>query len=1208
MKRQPRSPTQQQPPDSRVWQSSPVGSSLNARRNDNRSPVDEASHAVPTKRHDTQLFRNLSWTRPRSPPAEPVTPVVSEVAQRAGQDFNPEIEKAEVNGIKNVPTGPASKGCNPPVPQSILQLPHLFIPSRSIPALPTTTPHLAKLVQRHGPVHVVVDDTGYFIAFADSVEGRSKLHQCEKAHNNELLFGMYRIAMKQYPLGQPHSQNLNDYQSSAKLPTAETSPIRAAEGDTVLAKDLIANACGANRCVYERDAHDPEPSAKILGEDDNIMSGTDCRPLTSQPILANPYTKPLQPPRLLKNSPARPVSPLDSTSSISGRTGSDISGMGPRRCHVCKTRSGLDNLVKCTTCSRRYHRRCHTGKSIPAVIDDQWQCQRCERKKIPPRDTRPPHVGHSVDAQAASPPKKESTIPDVGLDGSLDHEQTTLFPAEQTEAWKLPDQVEHQQHRSPSPVPHPSVDAVVPHQMTTAATSMAPQPDPEQVQVELPHSEDVHFTEAQDLVEKSFSVAASSGPPYHPHGLRKPGKLQLTKRKRTDTDERVKPSEDDASIFNVPEGEGQSDTNALRPTNHLAPSTEVDDEPVVIPQRELPEAQDRAHDPEPKPAGNRPPVASASPVNGLLRTKRMKGPNPRMAPCVQCGAQTTKGLSGPATCLQCKKKAAAKLAADAARQNQEKSSLQASRQGTPGAASPWVSNATVWPSVEKDLPGRLVEGRDDNAQTVEAASAQHEDSASNVSFHDIAMADVVEQDNRDSDVGGDQDVGMVDVPDDIIASDQEDEDAAVLPGLLEASLLPSAPGRKKGGKRRSQRAAARDHYDLGNSFERPKGAYRRLAGIALYAADGNRLQTNRLVDWISKNIPGYDKRQGTWANGFKSTLRLNATGKSGKVICEQVGLTEGDDAGAGKHWWVLKPDVKDTVDRWDHSLQRPVPGPNAEPTSDISSLESSSDDDDDEEIQRQAEFLEPPPSARSEKLKSAQPTSRTPTEKKPYSATESIIHEEPTNGANGTSQDADSSDEEPLASQAKKMTSFWASDNQQNRTSLRSETFKTPGKAAPTSDTTSLATLLAAPGVHPVRDDLGIRMLIQEETENIDVSAKDLRHWPEYDPANRFNRDEKLAEIKARPSRKQLFGKPAGPLTSRSAPASASQFEVLRNAADFESVGKESEEMEKPCDSLADFLGVRDDVSYVPCIHKGFLAYKNPHVRNPNTTDIRLHT
>ena len=48
---------------------------------------------------------------------------------------------------------------------------------------------------------------------------------------------------------------------------------------------------------------------------------------------------------------------------------------------------------------------------------------------------------------------------------------------------------------------------------------------------------------------------------------------------------------------------------------------------------------------------------------------------------------------------------------------------------------------------------------------------------------------------------------------------------------------------------------------------------------------------------------------------------------------------------------------------------------------------------------------------------------------------------------------------------------------------------------------------------------------IKKDAENADYSAKSLyEEWPEYDPANRFDREDKIAEIRRRPTRKEKFG------------------------------------------------------------------------------------
>ncbi|KAF2166830.1 hypothetical protein M409DRAFT_54610 [Zasmidium cellare ATCC 36951] len=1232
-------------------------------RNEPRSPHEEPYYSTSMKGPNVTTYRNLSWTNPNSSVGQPVKPRVSEKAPPAGSDSASRVGKAEVNGIKDVPTGPAMKGGNAPVPQSILQLPHIFISSESVPASQSTVPHLATLVRRCGPVDVVCDDTGYYIAFANSREGRSNMNKCEKAYKGEPFFGMYCLTFQPFPFGQQQGEHAEDRRSPTTVATT------AAEASTQTAVQHHPPASDKIQMVLEALA--PEREDGVAGISRTAMQVPPERPVgssnllekgaglpTSHSVQSRPDTRPQSTTEPLRTSPPRPTSPLDSTSSISGRTGSDISAMGPRRCHVCKARSEVDSLVKCTTCVRRYHRYCYTGRSIPAFPGDHWQCKRCERKKIPLHRSQPGGVGTSADGEAAVPSDtaRESSPPKAAFEGSSGHEQTALFPAEQTT--QLGNQPEQAVHQDLLPIPDPLVDAVQVDRSMATETSMAPDADTSQARTKQVNSDDAHFTEAQDLVDKSFSTLQAD----QTKPARKPVKLQLTKRKRTDTQDRARPSDNDISLFDIP----QDEEAIIKPSEGAADLVPQDAEQLnTMPPGTMREDRIETTGPEQPSADTRPIVAAASPVDSVLHvTKRKKGPTVAMASCVECGNQTGKAPVGPTRCSKCRKK----MKADASRLDRISPS-HTSREGTLDAAVPSTKGETsVRSSIGEALPRHLIDGQvggpqaavpfnmqpqpdevsRDDVHMADEIEPVHEDANSpseivagvnalrdtpatgqqdeerNNSGDDVPMTDDVEEIHSDVNSLFD-DVEMVDEPRRVSASGQEDE--AFLQGMAEASLMPSTPGRKTGGiKRKSQRAAARDEYDLGNSFKRPKKTYQRLIGMALLSAPNYRLQGKGIVEWISNNVPDYDENNGKWANGIKATLRLNATGKSGKIICTQVDWAEGDDGEPGKDWWVLKPDVKDTLDRWDHDLQRPLSGPNASQLSGQDHLELDSDDDDDE-IERQARLLDSATSSRSKKSKWVKPPGEKRARKSAALATdadamevdgiEDYGHQEAT--------DVETSEEEPLASRANRK-SFNSSASQERTTSLHSGLGATPSKKSQTTTGETplgpsqramkdIMSLLDAPGACPVRDDLYIRELIREEVENIDFSKKNLEDWPEYHLENRFDRDQKIAEIKARPNRKQLFGKPASasvledPFPSMRPPPSAPTLTVLPDSEEFASIGVGVDEVEKPCNSLADFLGVQDGVEYVPCIHKAHLAYKdqNPHVRNPYMTDIRLH-
>ena len=123
-----------------------------------------------------------------------------------------------------------------------------------------------------------------------------------------------------------------------------------------------------------------------------------------------------------------------------------------------------------------------------------------------------------------------------------------------------------------------------------------------------------------------------------------------------------------------------------------------------------------------------------------------------------------------------------------------------------------------------------------------------------------------------------------------------------------------------------------------------------------------------------------------------------------------------------------------------------------------------------------------------------------------------------------------------------------------------------------------------------------------------DYSARSLfDEWPEYDPKNGFDKAVKLAEIKMRPSRKEMFGKPA--MYSRL--ASNESAKPLRDpgVSAASSLRGSAERINKParrvpdsdafsleenvhhCDTLEEFFGLPDNP--IPFIDKGQLVYRD---------------
>lgn len=1239
------SPVKRKVPRSNEWHSSPQSPPPPHRPNETHFHEDSPPSADASKQHQTH-FRNLSWTKPRELPYQPAATSATVQEKGSGEGLSANTEKAEVNGIKDVPTGPAQKGGLPVVPDFIRKLPHLFISSRFVPALLTTTPHLARLVQRHGTIDVIGDDTGYFITFANNDEGRTKLQQCFQAHKGDKLFGQYRLIMRRFSYGQASDQNGDDGMVPRASATAVTTNVQSCARASSPIQDDMQTAPS-----FDGQTH--------MSEQDHTEPNKGIEQTVSTPLMASNSALPpshdlaQSPPRRHLPHPAQPFSPHDSTSSMSVQAASDISSMGHRRCHVCKVKSDAAILVNCSTCSRRYHRHCHTTKSIPVVPGNDWQCQRCERKKVPlnrrvlgplrmplngkatgaaamedgsssrldatemPVDGKEaasaemlndeaPILGSSempINSTAAMPDDHGRGSNELGEEESLDHVQTTLQTQE-------PNHVEPAANQQIGSTAQQPADDAGTHSAEPTADSMIDYEDPGQQYGQPANSDDPQFTELQDLVEKSFTASASSSRSDQPK--KRPLKLILTKRKRSELDER--------------NGMPQRDPNP--PSLHLGKQSGFNNPELDAPAPDHPSGLHRTQVSDS--CAERPGIeaaipdlrgshASASPVDSVVQVNKFtKKSKPQMVRCIDCGNRTPKppfgpGSTGLARCTQCKKKVAEKAAEGPLPGVAKQSPLQTTREDRNDIVISLLADEESPQSPLRTRPPSQAENERPDAQDALMPPAV-EPQRSETHNCDVEMAD---DDGRSED-DDDSLFGDTDMVDHIEGLPAASQPSAMSQESTAATSAAPTSKRKTGFKRKSQCSVPTDKNDLGNWDRRPKGTYRRLIAMALCDTPGNALQPHEVVEWISRNVPGYEnkEKEGSWAEGIKSTMIMNVQGRSGAILATRIKWKQGDDGEEGKDWYQLLPGMKERLEHWDRTLQRPVspatfgqPQNIARMVNDIASYSDSDEQD------------QPLASFRQGKLKPVQTGGRKHVTKSTSMDMHDAMDVDDAEHriARGT-PDPGSSEEEPLASTSAKRKQHIA--QQRNTASLLSPAGRTPSKNhPPVSDSTPLAAptrvsnvakLSTRAAALTVGDDLMVREFIKEEVANRKFTAKNLDEWPEYLATNQVNREEEKLEIMKRPTRKQLFKKPAhisslhDPNGNTRPPPTAPPLVVAKDAHRFLDVGKDSQEYDKPCETLDEFLGVPEDVEYEPCIVERHLAFRVPGARVSNKTDIRI--
>lgn len=186
---------------------------------------------------------------------------------------------------------------------------------------------------------------------------------------------------------------------------------------------------------------------------------------------------------------------MDKDDSSSALTGSDSSASKGSKCHVCKTRamSDVEALVPCSTCVRKYHRRCHPGSSPPADSDSlsTWQCRRCVRLQVAPKSGL-----SNASFPAASP------VPSEGQSGVTDS------PAIEIER---------------------ELETDRPQAGELTSTASAPSSKPSAAQNNGADAAAASSTEADDLVEKSFAQLGGRGQDAQPP--KKTGRLAFVRKR-----------------------------------------------------------------------------------------------------------------------------------------------------------------------------------------------------------------------------------------------------------------------------------------------------------------------------------------------------------------------------------------------------------------------------------------------------------------------------------------------------------------------------------------------------------------------------------------------------------------------------------------------------------------------------------------------------
>lgn len=1145
----------------------------------------------------------------------------------AGIQTSPGTTQAKVdyNGIKGVPTGPkqtpttkgGAKSLAPIDPQVTLR-PHIFISAGDVPAAQKTRPHLHKYLRSFIPREedIFVDATGWYLCFEDTDSGRMDLATCFERHNKSKLFSVYTMHMECYPHGRAdvRGQHKNGDVLTPVNNVAEPSPPDAASTAAQNFLDDLSLSFQAS-------------SPMDLGTESAAVASS----------FAGPLTSPLPPQvaiHLQRSSPLSVPSRQerdDTASSISGITGSDISASKRLNCHVCQKTSTfeIDQPIRCSSCPRRYHRRCHPRPAIPFDLgeDHHWQCRRCVRKQVPLKsrlsNTSAPNVDYSP-AASVGQPDDDPLLKSLRVDIS-------------------PPDLVRDPVLSANGFISPSVDDIsgLTNQPRVNGELDLSDADDTYEPADMPivNSDEHNLTEANDLVAKSFaSLEATAQSPAEPSKKSGKLKLNLIRKKIVRTPEHNAA----AGASDLQQPSNSSTGNVA--TRSAEQSGLAESPPTVsleksIPHEESrggadkhiiePDADDRFFKPISLPAHSNERLLNTSKnaaevehgvvleiaespeearkstlrdhtdsrsarVNfgegnvkdkGLMATPtvavtskitnqspfvqrasavkpRMKPSTPAMSQCLKCDKKIAAMPSGNNIyCSRCKKgfsEESNALFRISASERQEADTERSQPDPDPSKASAGVDETTptltsavqdstnvhshVQPaSIPTPTKSAVPEG---TRPAFVDAERGNDGSESDLDFwkakdpepDDIyptaaspgPAAEIEVEMELDEDADGAQEMDE-EQPN----SDAHSDTPLVDEGTPEETDRDSPTGDAADSpqsKRRSQTRPAKGTYDLGDSYSRPPNTYVKLIGMALCSAPGHRLKGNDIVQWVLDNVPSYKTKEGKWENSLRATLTLKKAGYGGGeglwVIVE-----DGSKKNEGFTYELL-PGKADTMLHWDPVLRQPISPPKGSRTQ-HTSKERAGDvratakrlklrkSDSKESATRPLSHRSKQPDGLEELESTNRPQMQLDTPDESISAGTEMDR---------SMRDDASSSSEPIARVRQKA-------KVSPTTSVREQDIEMRGAGASIAASlpTEIKELISAdvgrfsserPPMEQRSCKVTIEDMIAAEAKNKKFTVKNLfDEWPEYDPKNQIDREAKIAEIKARPTRKQKFGK-----------------------------------------------------------------------------------
>lgn len=966
----------------------------------------------------------------------------------------------------------------------------------------------------------------------------------------------------------------------------------------------------------------------------------------------------------------------DAASSVSGVAGSDVSGSKTPKCHVCQVRTGI--LVKCPTCKHHYHRHCLTDPSIMQHLSSEWQCQRpkCKKKRSSSQasspvfgpntnaqkkqrvscpDTVPPNMvvgAHPVllESTTATQPMLLSTIPPptgshgegsstVLADDEADSLVAESFAPAPAGVPKKGGKLKAVKHKTSvpgleergnergvmnTPIPNKSQPASVANDEKgdhVGAPISRPQPCSSNPRIIAEESFHPLKVQAAATLKSSYNTShlrngIGSASPLSDRGDgRKAKKTHVPKADKT----KIKCTSCKVRVV-PPNPFGRTICHECKDSGvEKAVRISLDAEAVKPTKRSVQELDKSEHS-----------SGAASAVQASNAAQ------------VDDGSEAISGTSpGPSDLTQTGGMATAK---EGTADQFVRTSLESGAHATTTPMVVTTPAATTTISVDSPIASNSAQKQSmnhivdadamdvDNEPHAQKDNGEPLSSSGSTDEDDMALStlgskralnpklgsrpSVPEKKSKHQKTRQPKEAGY------FVNLDSTDEDDDVplstflskqIPTPKRGTSLPVKKGRASH-VRVTQVVEAKDQYDLGGSFKRPKGTYARLINMALSDAIDGSLRPNEITQWISKNIPGYDLKHGTWAEGVKSTLifKSDTSGKNGVATLKRSG------PGGSEDWYELLPEWKDKVERWDAVLALPR-SPLAKATGDplpaaIFPQAMPSAGPADQSPSNSAAKTRATVTRRStEKVKEKQrkqPPAGCPSKKiMERNSNPNVTNNE--SKADGEFVDDDSSSDQPLAQmgsnrRASDNDSLFAEDmeNVCNSPRLRGTDRQSVADNAYVGD---LFRETAA--VPQASEDRGNPSQKKQPYSIHDMTLEQVlacrppavhtefnKAWPSLDPKKMdFDYDAKRAEIRARPGRKARFGqkRPVDVekvLATVGGPSKLPPWPPIDNSLGLTQEQLGDELILEPCETWEEFFGTTEEVK--PCIIDGKLAFR----------------